>query len=148
MCRSSFSERPTLASDEVFLDNLEELNNKATLDVWDTWKNMLSTGKFASFFENYETRLANIEDRYFRFLDHRLVDSLMEIRWNLIGLTVDSKALGQIYEVQKEYAEELLKEHFQGYAEAIHRIIKEVYKMHKLGLNISTHQKLLQTKQE
>lgn len=148
MCRVSFSDKPTLASDKVFFDSLEELNNKATLNVWDTWKSMLSTGQFASLFEDYERRLADIENRYFRFLDHRLVDSLMEIRWNLNGLAIDSRAFGQIYEVQKEYAEELAKKHFEGYAEAIHRIIKEVYKMHKLGLNISTHQKLLQTKQE
>lgn len=137
MCHSSFEKRPTWSSDELFLDNLEELNNKVTLDVWDTWKSMLSTGKFTSIFEGYEKRLADIEDRYFRFLDHRLVDSLMEIRWNLIGFTVDSRALEQIYEVQKEYAEELLKEHFEPYAEAIHRIIKEVYKIHKLGFDIS-----------
>lgn len=148
MCHVSFLARSTLTSGKVFFDSLEELNSKATLDVWDMWKSMLSTGQFASFFEDYERRLADIENRYFRFLDHRLVDSLMEIRWNLNALTLDSRAIRQIYEVQKDYAEEYAKKHFEGFSEAIHRIIKEVYKIHKLGLDISTGQNLFQTKQE
>jgi hypothetical protein len=133
-CHVSFLSRSTLASGKVFFDSLEELNDKATLDIWDEWKKMLFTGRFASFFEDYERRLADIEDRYFRFLDYRLVDSLMEIRWNLNALSLDSRAVGELpVEVQKEYAEK----HFERFSKTIHRIIKEVYKIHKLGFDIS-----------
>ncbi|MCJ7634390.1 hypothetical protein MUP77_18615 [Candidatus Bathyarchaeota archaeon] len=148
MCRGSLDEGPIRSSDKAFLDRLEELSSQTKLVVWDTWIEMLATGEFASIFEDHERRLADIEGRYFRFLDHRLVDSLMEIRWNLIGLSVDSRALKQIYEAKKEYAVKLLKENIDGYAECLQRIFKEVYKMHKVGLNISTEQKLLQTEKE
>jgi hypothetical protein len=138
--------KPLWSSDKAFLDTLEELNNQSKLNVSDTWISMLSSGEFAGIFEDYEKRLSDIEDRYFRFLDYRLVDSLMEIRWNLISFTVDFNTYKQIYRADKEIARQLLKENFEKYAEGIHRIIKEIYVMHKLGLNISTTQKLLERK--
>lgn len=134
----------TWSSDKDFLKYLEELNNQTKLNISDTWIIMLSSGEFTDIFEDYEKKLGDIEDRYFRFLDYRLVDSLMEIRWNLLSLTVDSNCFKSIHKASEKIAEETMRESSEAFAECIQQIFKEVYKMHKLGIEIRTTQTLLE----
>lgn len=134
LCRVSFERSPRLVSGKVFFDYLEELNNKKSIQVWDEWKIMLFEGTLTSFLEDTERRLADIEMRYFKFLDAKLVDSLMEIRYSLHALSLDLRTMEKLpSEVKQEYSEE---EFFEGTCTTIHRIIKEIYKMHKMGIEI------------
>ena len=133
LCRVSFERSSKLVSGKVFFDYLEELNSKKSIQVWDEWKMMLFEGTLTSFLEGSERRLADIEMRYFRFLDAKLVDSLMEILYNLHVLSLDLRTMEKLpTEVKQEYSEK----YFDGTSTGIHRIIKEVYKIHKMGIEI------------
>jgi hypothetical protein len=109
----------------IFFIQLEELNEKVELNP--TGQKFLD--KFISFFEKKEQHINLIEMKYSKFLDPKLVESLMVIQDNIQTLILNVRTRKNIKEMFGVSDED----YFKLISLIIHRIVKEIYKITKFS---------------
>lgn len=115
-----------------FLTQLEELNEKVELN--DLGKKYFIEGSLAPLYVRRAKYLSDIEARYSRFLDAPFRLSLMEIQDNLnhlgVLLSIEKEALGKTFWWWTE------ESFLSVISTRIHNVVKEIYKIHKMGIEI------------
>lgn len=89
----------------------------------------LSEGKYLEIFETRRKLLNEIETKYSRFLQPDLTISLMEIQNNLLSITIYNNVLLRTSDKHQDLILEKISKKF-------HTIIKEIYKIHRMGIEI------------
>jgi len=127
---------PFRLSREEFFNELEELNSKKKLDLSPYFfeyffprpTDKLSLWEFDGLLESYK-HLSDFEMKYFEFMEPELHLSLMEIQRRLRSIIEDFNLM-KMFEVE---VEEVVS---KSMSESIQSIIKEIYKIHKMGIKI------------
>ena len=113
----------------LFFIQLEELNKKVELN--ELGRKYFSRGGFATLYETRAKHLGDIEAKYSRFLGSPLRLSLMEIQDNLNSLSLDlhiKKNLEDWFKSEEQF--------LKSVSTKIHNIMKEIYKVHKMRIEI------------
>ena len=114
----------------VFFLQLEELNNKTYLLLGDHGEKILSGQDFFKRIQDDVQFLNNMEMKYFKFLDPPFVQALMQIQFLMNGLVQNLRMKKRILEFMPE------EKFLEALPILIHEIIKEIYKIHKMGIEI------------
>lgn len=137
LCKCTYVKRmPQESLDEFerrqFFLQLGELNKRVELN--ETGIRHFSEGEYADVYERRAKRIGDIEDKYSRFLEASLRLSLMEIQDNLIGIDQDFRIRKDSYLFEKLFKSE--EQFLKSISTKINNVIKETYKLHKMGINI------------
>lgn len=114
----------------IFFRQLEELNAGCKLNS--IGRKYFLTDSLATLFDKREQYLNNIETKYSRFLEPKLVESLAIIQDNLHVLNQSIK----IREKMKESFGINDEQYFESIETTINKIFKEIYKIYKFGFNV------------
>lgn len=135
MCRAPSEASLNLSRREDFFRCLKELSERRTVDIWDESRELILSGFFSSYFEDHERNLGEIEARAREkeILEVKVVGFLIDIRRNLRSLSL---YLRKIERLPKEIQEAHKNEYSDGICVRIHKIIRNVNKMHENGIEI------------
>lgn len=118
---------------DFFFTELEALNNKDEIQLDEKGRKILSEGRYAYTFEVRRKHFDEIETKYSKYLEPLLVTSLMEIQNNLQGINSD---INELMNARARGYVEIQEFIFGKIPKKMHRIIKEIYKIHKMGKEI------------
>lgn len=115
--------------DLVWLWSEETSDIEFTKALRSSAKTKLSKGTYLGIFEMRRGLLNEIETKYSRFLQPDLMISLMEIQNNLLSITIYNNVLLRTSENHQDPI-------FEKISKKIHTIVKEIYKIHRMGIEI------------
>lgn len=116
---------------KIFLTQLEEANRKEQIELNNLGKQTLLKKEFIKSLKDDCDYLNNVETKYSKFLDPSLTRSLMRIEFMLNAFNRNLRMR------EKPIFKSISAENFFDLmAILIHEIIREIYKIHKMGIEI------------